>query len=254
MKADEYLRKVTKIIYDSKRRKDISSELRDCIEDMTEAFEEQGMSREEAEAEAVRQMGSPSDVGELFNKVYRPEVEWKMGIYILVCAAIAGMLNVSGILAEVFEFQEIVWFQNVIGIFFILFGFVWSGVEKYMDLPFLYAWAQNWRGGGITNSGLFCGIGVGLAARNRQEWLLIFLILTILVLIQRSMITAKHNAKEQKYLWEVCTALEDIEFRGKADFQGEKAKIQMKKGEKAQKGDVLLIVGMDGFTLVAEVM
>lgn len=258
MKVDEYLRKVTKVVYDSKRRSDISGELRDCIEDMTEAFMEQGMSREKAETEAVRQMGSPVDAGNLFNQVYRPGVEWKMGAYILGWATIIGLLNVSGIFEIVFEFQEASWVMNLLGVIFIVLGLIWSGIEKYLDLPFFYAWGRNWgdgRGmGGLANSGTFCGVGIGLAARNSREWLLLFLVITLLVLIQRSIITEKHNTKEQKYLWEVCIALEEFDFRGRADFNGEKVKIQMKRGEIARKGDVLLIVGMDGFTLVAEVM
>ena len=45
---ERYLRKVTKIIYDSKKRSTVRKELADTIEDFADAYIAQGMSEEEA--------------------------------------------------------------------------------------------------------------------------------------------------------------------------------------------------------------
>ena len=63
MKADKYLQELTKRIESSKVRKEIMREYQDHIEDCKEALMESGMSEEEAEKEAVRQMGDPGEAG-----------------------------------------------------------------------------------------------------------------------------------------------------------------------------------------------
>ena len=68
---ERYLRKVTKIIYDSKKRSTVRKELADTIEDFADAYIAQGMSEEEARTAALEQMGDPEETGNLFNQIYR---------------------------------------------------------------------------------------------------------------------------------------------------------------------------------------
>lgn len=251
MEMEEYLRKVTKYVDDSSVREGIRDELRDHIEDLMSEYMEMGMEKEEAERRAVQQMGNPIDTGRMFNKVYPLKVEWKVAVYILVWAVILGGINLSGLMIWWLRVEEIPWLVNAIGVFFLIFGFLWSGVEKYNDFAFIYAYAKNWgRGTAIFNASAFLGIGVGLAARRITEWIYLYLIMTALTLIQRGIITEKRRKKEEQFMWETCIALEDFDYCGKVEIKGRTSKVQVQKGEKAKKGDLLTVVGIDGFRLV----
>ena len=63
MNTDFYLKELTKRIEDSGARKEIMREYKEHIEDCKEALAASGMSEEEAEEEAVRQMGDPAAAG-----------------------------------------------------------------------------------------------------------------------------------------------------------------------------------------------
>lgn len=257
MKAEQYLKRVAKTVYDSKIRNDIRQELQDTLDDMIESYEEEGMSRSEAEAEAVRQMGDPVEVGNMFNIIYRPEFEWKAAICILICSLVIGGLNIFGILSTALGAEGYSFAFTILGAFFIFFGFILSAAERYMDLPFFYAYAKNWGTGGlgsVGNSLTFCGIGIGLLSKTLLSLLITYTVVTFIILVQRSAIVKSKNLKEQKYLYETCTALEDFNYRGKTKLNGKTVKVQISRGQTAAKDDLLLVVGMDGFTLIVENM
>ena len=71
MKADRYLKALTKRIENSRMREEILREYQDHIQDCKEALMESGMSEEAAEEEAVRQMGDPGEAGREMNRLYR---------------------------------------------------------------------------------------------------------------------------------------------------------------------------------------
>mgnify|MGYP000432315013 FL=1 len=55
-----------------------------------------GMDREQAEREAVRDMGDPVETGISLDSVHRPQVAWKL-LGIIVFISIAGVLIHAGI-------------------------------------------------------------------------------------------------------------------------------------------------------------
>lgn len=63
MKAEEYLKEMSKEIHNREVRDCIIQEYRDHLEDAIEALLVKGMSEVEAEEEAVRQMGDPEVAG-----------------------------------------------------------------------------------------------------------------------------------------------------------------------------------------------
>lgn len=73
-----------------------------------------------------------------------------------------------------------------------VFGICWSAVEKYMNLPFFYCWANNWGDSGLG------GIAMIVVYQG-----------------QRFFISHKRELEEQKYLWELYIAQEDFDFQGK---------------------------------------
>lgn len=57
-------------------RPSLLSELRTHLLDQRDACLEEGMSEEEAQAEAIRQMGDPVAVGQGLDSVHRPKPQW----------------------------------------------------------------------------------------------------------------------------------------------------------------------------------
>ncbi|PAQ14171.1 hypothetical protein CD798_11630 [Bacillaceae bacterium SAOS 7] len=63
-------------------------ELDQHIESTTKTLMNQGMSREEAEQEAVQQMGDPMKLGVEMNKLHKPKVEWGLVAFFVVAVGI----------------------------------------------------------------------------------------------------------------------------------------------------------------------
>ena len=99
---DEYLKTLLEQIRCKKARPYVKKELQDHIEDQIEANMQAGMDREQAEREAVRDMGDPVETGISLDSVHRPQVAWKLlGIIILI--SIAGVLIHAGIAGKISE-------------------------------------------------------------------------------------------------------------------------------------------------------
>lgn len=84
MEMDKYLEIVSAQIRGSRARDMAVRELRDHIEDQAAACEAEGMTREAAMAEAVRQMGDPVTAGVELDRIHRPKMEWRLFFWILV--------------------------------------------------------------------------------------------------------------------------------------------------------------------------
>ena len=99
---DEYLKTLLEQIRCKKARPYVKKELQDHIEDQIEANMHAGMDREQAEREAVRDMGDPVETGISLDSVHRPQIAWKLlGIIILI--SIAGVLIHAGIAGKISE-------------------------------------------------------------------------------------------------------------------------------------------------------
>lgn len=238
------------MIYDSKQRGAIRQELKDTIDDFTEMYIEAGFSEEEARNKAVKQMGSPEETGRLFNRIYHVKYEWKVAAYIVFCAILMRgahyLLNAS----EHTAIADCGWWIAFGG--FYLFGFVLSFVEKWLDLPMFYAWAENWNGGGLRNAAMFIGISLGCLPVASADYLIALIMGTLLILLQRSCIETKRFQKEQKYLWKTAEALESFEHKGKVRIENHTLRVCVKKGMYVRKHQKMVVVGIEGFTLVVE--
>lgn len=255
MTPERYLKKSTKTIYNTQTRDEVWQELESCIDDLTQNYLDMGMTQQEAEVCALKQMGDPAEAGIAFHKIYQPKVDWKELLWFIVWTAIIGALNLLGIFKNLFSTQVYPIVLPVIGIFFMVFGICWSAIEKYMNLPFFYCWANNWGAsglGGIANAGLLGAIGTGLAARNLMELFLLAAVMISVYQGQRFFISRKRELKEQEFLWELCIAQEDFDFEGRVMIGNKLRKVRIKKGESVRKGMPLIITGIDGFMLIAE--
>lgn len=252
MRAEEFLKKATRTIYSSPMCGEVRGELQDHIEDLTEEFLSRGLSQEEAEERAVRQMGDPQEIGLQFYNVYRPGIEWKEVLWIFGWTALFGATKLSGLLAGGTDDGG---FIRAIGMIFLIYGVIDSAVEKYMDLPFLYAWAKNWGSagiGGLANAALFAAIGIGLWSESFLELLLLTLLITIIIQAERIGISRLRERKEQRYLWEIGTAEQDFDYQGRVKIGDEVKKVRIKRGQSVKEGEMIMIMGIDGFRLLCE--
>lgn len=98
MQINEFLNSVCDQIKYKPIRNTIAEELKDHIEDKKEELIEMGQNEEEAEKNAVEQMGDAEIIGKQLNKVHRPRLDWKL-LIILVVLLIFGFV-ISYIITE----------------------------------------------------------------------------------------------------------------------------------------------------------
>ena len=258
MKANEYMKQMMKTVVSHKEKDGIRRELQDCIDDLTEAYIEAGMTPEEAEEEAIRQMGDPFETAEMFNEVYQPRFEWRVAGYTVIWIIIVKLV-IWGLDAQfgTTTTTDLGW--TIFGSINIVFGIYWSYIEKTNDLPFLWIKRsptnQHWAMPGLgvlSNSSAEVGIGIGCIAANVQQVIILYGLLTIIMLFQRLFVEIEQNKMEQRFLYKECTALKDFDFEAYAYIENEKHLVRMRAGQKAKKGDCLIVTGMKGLTFVVE--
>lgn len=73
----------------------VIKELKDHIEEQRDDYIAEGMTIQEAEEEAVRQMGDSIEVGVSLDRIHRPKMEWELLIYIF-------LLSILGLGLQIF--------------------------------------------------------------------------------------------------------------------------------------------------------
>ena len=89
MNKEEYIRSLTEQIRCKMARPEVAREIGDHIEDQTRAFMSEGMSRQEAESAALKDMGNPVDAGVELDKVHRPAMPWGMIALIIALSVLS---------------------------------------------------------------------------------------------------------------------------------------------------------------------
>ena len=85
MNRTEYLNSLTEQIRNKHARIMVAEEITAHIEDQKEAYILEGMSEQEAEETAVKEMGNPVDTGQQLDKVHRPKTDvWMLGAMIVL--------------------------------------------------------------------------------------------------------------------------------------------------------------------------
>lgn len=252
MVENKYLKELTKQIHNKEMRDEIRKEYEDHIEDCKEALISSGMSEEEAEEEAVRQMGDPTEAGREMDQLYRRVLDWRMLIWTMICGTIMILFDIAishygsamGIDGNVPDL-----ITNVIGGACVLIGLVWSAVEKWTDTPTFYAWGKNWNGGGVTNSGVFLALGVLFVGKSEflAQMIYFLLMLVTFQLLERALIEMYRHKRENQLLWEIGTAETTIlPYKGMAAIGGKSRKVETKKGEEIPQGAPVMVIELDG--------
>ena len=90
MNRQDFLNQVSKEVHFKFDRKSIEKELSEHLDDSIVDLMEEGLSRDEAEAQAVLHMGEPEEIGKLLNKEHHPVLGyvWMTSKILLIAAAI----------------------------------------------------------------------------------------------------------------------------------------------------------------------
>lgn len=158
MEYKEYMDSLGEQIHNSRARRMVLQEIRGHIEEQCSSYEQQGMTREAAMAEAVRQMGDPVETGVELNRIHRPRLPLGMiGLAVLLTAVgilmqwniFAGFMDSSswGNVWRSYERNTILF--NLIGLVVML------GI-MYLDYSFIGRHARLWYG-------LFIGCILGIS-------------------------------------------------------------------------------------------
>lgn len=89
MNREEYLKTVTDQMRCKRARTAVQEEIDQHIEDQAEAFRMEGLDREAAVSEAVKEMGDPVEVGISMDRIHRPKMAWGM-IGLIAVLTLAG--------------------------------------------------------------------------------------------------------------------------------------------------------------------
>ena len=91
MEIQEYLQKVTGQIRDKRASEMVTAELRSHIEDQAAAYQEEGITKDDALTKAVEDMGDPVQIGMELDRVHRPHFPISMLLMILFFTLIGMM-------------------------------------------------------------------------------------------------------------------------------------------------------------------
>ena len=249
MDTKEYLKKLSKCIKVTSARSEIMREYKEHIEDHKEALINRGMSEEAATKEVLKQLGDPISAGEKLDQVHRRGIEWGITIYYLVWAIVLNVIPClwGGSLLTTAAPNFILY--SIAGILAFA-GFFVCFLEKYTDASLFYAWANNWDGGGLTNSGLILAISIVPVTGSIQIKLFWIIVVGLLFNIERYSIAALRDRKEQKLLWEIGVAVTNISYKGQGIVSGKKIRMKSKE-HLIEKGTSFVIIGLEGFKPVA---
>ena len=163
MQINEFLNSVCEQIKYKPIRNTIAEELKDHIEDKKEELIEMGQTEEEAEKNAVEQMGDAEIIGKELNKVHRPRLDWKL-LIILVVLLIFGFV-ISYIITEN-EHTEMMQYMK-------------EGVSEYITTNYMIKYV--------------CFVGLGFAVgviiyfcdyeRIKNKPLILYIIATVVIIL-----------------------------------------------------------------------
>lgn len=126
-KKEDYIRILTEQIRCKKARNQVAQEILNHMEEQEEFFISEGMTRDEAQAEAVKEMGDPVETGAALDMVHRPQMVW--GFLALMGILYAAGFLVSCLLQKNFANVSLLPGARIHHIVYMLIGFmVMTGV------------------------------------------------------------------------------------------------------------------------------
>ena len=139
IRMETYLEKLLSQIRCKKARPYIAEEIRDHIESQIADNLSEGMTYEEAEKNAVTDMGDPVEVGISLDRIHKPKIAWKL-LVIVGILSLLGILIQQSILRQP-GFQELeTWRQEVYRC--IVIGFLLMCVIYFLDYTLIAKYSR----------------------------------------------------------------------------------------------------------------
>lgn len=238
------------------------------LEDCREALMKNGMSKAEAEEEAVRQMGNPEEAGNELNQIHARVLDFSMFWWMMFFAFLvpvfevisrlvtAGKYGIVGFLNEYQQMDKIpLQVHLVVGTAILCYGIILSIWEKYSGKELFYAYGRNWKGSYLTNSGTVMALAglicsAAIPVRGFVKGMIGVFAATVLNIIIRTVMNLIRNRREQKYLWEIGLADTEITWNGKGTICGGNMKVRARASEEGAvipSGAPIMVVSMEGF-------
>ena len=154
----EFLETVCHQVKYKRIHSDISRELRDHIDEITNEYIDIGMTEDDAVKKAVQRMGNPTEIGRELHKTHKPKPEWSIIMLISMMVLVgAGVLfsiasdSASPISIEQFFRSYSIYTLIGISVCMVCYFFDYTKIEKYslhiflITLIFLFVsqWAPN---------------------------------------------------------------------------------------------------------------
>ena len=143
---EEFIRILTEQIRCVKARAGVARELRDHMEDQAACYEEKGMNREAAEAEAVKQMGDPVEIGTQLDHIHRPQMDKKLLVMFLLFSMggffiqyATGVLDATPTLLMKQAIYMGMGFLIMLGIYFLDYSFIGKYAKWLYALLIIFA-------------------------------------------------------------------------------------------------------------------
>lgn len=133
MGLEHYLESVTEQIRCKKARDFVSAELENHILEQAEAYEAEGISKEEALEKAVKEMGDPIEVGISLDRIHKPKISWELLLLV-------GIISILGIcIHAVFGAGKVYVKKYVMQV---IIGYACMFLVYRMDYSFLEKWGK----------------------------------------------------------------------------------------------------------------
>lgn len=144
---EEYLEKLLAQIRCKKARPYIAEEIRGHIESQIEDNIASGMTDQEAEKNAVEDMGNPVEVGILLDKIHKPQIAWRLLVIVGIMSLLGILLQKSIIYQSAYlrlepYMQEMYRLETDSFVYSVLIGFAFMCVIYFVDYTVIAKYAK----------------------------------------------------------------------------------------------------------------
>lgn len=143
-KIEEYVDQACAQVRWKRAKEGLSMELRTHLLDQRDDLLADGMSEEEAQAESVRQMGDPVEVGTQLDRIHRPKPQWDLMVLVFGLV-VAGLVIQGTIMMEVEMPVDVVfaspWFFMERSVLWAVLGGILMLAVYWLDYTLLGRWA-----------------------------------------------------------------------------------------------------------------
>ncbi|MGM0845010.1 MAG: FtsW/RodA/SpoVE family cell cycle protein [Bacillota bacterium] len=161
-KFEEYLSKVISKVKSKEAHSMIKKELSNHMEELSQSFQERGLSVKDADKKAMQEMGDPSTVGKNMNHLHKPRMDWLLVVLFVILAGISFLPLIGSVSVPSLSFMKTQAVWLVIAVL-ALIGFLFFDYRKLKGL-----WMYFYGGGLIL---FFTTFLVGVELNGAKRWI-----------------------------------------------------------------------------------